>query len=244
MTLTLTDELDISRGDLIVSRESPAVTTKHFTASLVWMDEKPLDLTRRYLLKHTSRTVQAQVFAIQYSLNVETLERVAAETLNFNDIGLVEIESMQPLTADSYSTNRITGSFVLIDAVTNLTAAAGMIRETNVETETSITNMVTAADRVARWGHYGAHIHLTGPVVFADAAERALFLRGAFVVRPERPSQETIEGLTAAGALAVTHKISDNQTVTFGNEHAAVISVDDLLHFLKTYSILTGRTKG
>ena len=244
VTLTLTDELDISRGDLIVSRESPAVTTKHFTASLVWMDEKPLDLTRRYLLKHTSRTVQAQVFAIQYSLNVETLERVAAETLNFNDIGLVEIESMQPLTADSYSTNRITGSFVLIDAVTNLTAAAGMIRETNVETETSITNMVTAADRVARWGHYGAHIHLTGPVVFADAAERALFLRGAFVVRPERPSQETIEGLTAAGALAVTHKISDNQTVTFGNEHAAVISVDDLLHFLKTYSILTGEPKG
>ena len=244
VTLTLTDELDISRGDLIVSRESPAVTTKHFTASLVWMDEKPLDLTRRYLLKHSSRTVQAQVFAIQYSLNVETLERVAAATLNFNDIGLVEIESMQPITADSYSTNRMTGSFVLIDAVTNLTAAAGMIRETNVETEASMTNMVTAADRVARWGHYGAHIHLTGPVVFADAAERALFLRGAFVVRPERPSQETIEGLTAAGALAVTHKISDNQTVTFGNEHAAVISVDDLLHFLKIYSILTGGPKG
>src|SRR5271154_3417852 len=78
VTLTLTDELDISRGDLIVSPESPALTTKNFTASLVWMDEKPLDLTRRYLLKHTSRTVQAQVTAIQYSLNVETLERRAA----------------------------------------------------------------------------------------------------------------------------------------------------------------------
>jgi sulfate adenylyltransferase large subunit len=244
VTLTLTDELDISRGDLIVSPESPAVTTKQLTASLVWMDEKPLDLTRRYLLKHTSRTVQAQVTVIQYSLNVETLERVAAATLNLNDIGMVEIESIQPLTADSYSTNRITGSFVLIDAVTNSTAAAGMIRNTNAEANTTMTNMVTAADRVARWGHYGAHIHLTGPAAFADAAEWTLFLRGAFVVRPERPSRETIEGLVAAGALVVTHIVSDGQTVTFGNEHEAVTNVDDLLHFLKTCFILTGGSKG
>ena len=103
-----------------------------------------------------------------------------------------------------------------------------------------MTNAVTAADRVARWGHSGVHIHLTGPAVFADAAERALFLRGAFVVRPERPSRETIEGLAAAGALVMTHNISDSQTVTFGNEHAAVTNVDDLLHFLEAHSILVG----
>jgi sulfate adenylyltransferase large subunit len=240
VTLTLTDELDISRGDLIVSPGSPAVTTKRFTASLVWMDETPLDLTRRYLLKHTSRTVQAQVIAIQYSLNVETLERRAAATLNFNDIGLVEIESIQPLTADGYSTSRTTGSFVLIDAVTNLTAAAGMIREISAEANTVLTNVVTAADRVARWGHSGAHIHLTGPTVFVDAAERTLFLRGAFVVRFESPSRETIEGLMAAGALVVTHTISNNQAVTLGNEQTAVTNVDDLLHFLEAHAILVG----
>ena len=240
VTLTLTDELDISRGDLIVSLKSPAVTTKRFTASLVWMDEKPLDITRRYLLKHTSRTVQAQVTAIQYSLNVETLERRAAATLNFNDIGLVEIESIQPLTADSYSKNRVTGSFVLIDAVTNLTAAAGMIREINAEANSSLTNVVTAADRVARWGHSGAHIHLTGPAVFADTAERTLFQRGAFVVRPKNPSRETIESLTAAGALVVTHTISHNHAVALGNEQAAVTNVDDFLHFLEAHSILRG----
>jgi len=240
VTLTLTDELDISRGDLIVSPESPAVTTKRFTASLVWMDEKPLDLSRRYLLKHTSRTVQAQVTAIQYSLNVETLERRAAATLNFNDMGLVEIESIQPLTADNYSTNRVTGSFVLIDAVTNLTAAAGMIQEMNAEANTVLTNAVTAADRVDRWGHPGVHIHFTGPAVFADAAERTLFLRGAFVVRPERPSQETIERLADAGALVVTHNISDGQAVTVGDEHVTVANVDDLLHFLEAHSILRG----
>jgi sulfate adenylyltransferase large subunit len=244
VTLTLTDELDISRGDLIVSPESPAITTKRFAASLVWMDERPLDLASRYLLKHTSRTVQAQVTAVQYRLNVETLERRAAATLNFNDIGLVEIESIQPLTVDSYSTNHVTGSFVLIDAVTNLTAAAGMIRDTNTEADTALTNVVTSADRVARWGHSGAHIHLTGPVVFADATERTLFLRGAFVVRPEHPSQETIEDLTAAGALVVTHIISDGQTITLSNEHAAVTNVDDLLHFLEARSILTGGSNG
>jgi hypothetical protein len=171
---------------------------------------------------------------------VETLEHRAVETLNFNDIGLVEIESIQPLTADSYSTNRVTGSFVLIDAASNLTAAAGMIRKINAEARTVLTNVVTAADRVARWGHSGAYIHLTGPAVFADAAEGALFLRGAFVVRPENPSQETIECLTAAGALVVTHTISDSHAVTLGNEQVAVANVDDLLHFLEAHSILRG----
>jgi sulfate adenylyltransferase large subunit len=243
VTVTLTDELDISRGDLIVSLESPAVTTKRFTASLVWMDEKPLDLTRRYLLKHTSRTVQAQVTAIQYRLDVETLERQPATTLTFNGIGLVEIESVQPLTADSYSANRTTGSFVLIDSITNLTAAAGMIRETSVEARTTMTNMVTATDRAIRWGHAGAHIHLTGPVAFADAAEQTLFLRGAFVVRPELPSQETLAGFTTAGALVVTHNVSDIQTVTFGEQRAAVTTVDDLLRFLEAHAILTGEPK-
>ncbi len=244
VTLTLTEELDISRGDLIVSPESPAVTTRRFTASLVWMDEKPLDLTRRYLLKHTSRTVQAQVTAIQYSLNVETLEHRAAATLNFNDIGLVEIESIQPLTADSYSTNRATGSFILIDAVTNLTAAAGMIRQVNADVHTVMTSAVTAADRVARWGHSGSHIHLTGPAVFADATERALFLRGAFVVRLEGPSRETIESLKDAGALVVTHTISDRLTVALENEQAAVTNLEGLLHFLEGNSILTGGSNG
>jgi len=246
VTVTLTDELDISRGDLIVSLESPAVTTKHFTASLVWMDEKPLDLTRRYLLKHTSRTVQVQVTAIQYRLDVETLERQPATTLTFNGIGLVEIESVQPLTADSYSTNRTTGSFVLIDPITNLTAAAGMIRETNVEARTTTTNVVTAADRAIRWGHSGAHIHLTGPITFADAAEQTLFLRGAFIVRPKLPSQETLAGFTAAGALVVTHTVSDDQddqSVTFGEQRAAVTTVDDLFRLLEAHAILTGAPK-
>ncbi len=243
ITLTLTDEVDVSRGDLIVAPECAAVATKHFTASLVWMDEKPLELSRRYLLKHTSRTVQARVTAVQHRLEVDTLERKPAVTLNFNDIGLAEIESIQPLIVDKYSTNRITGSFILIDPVTNLTAAAGMIRETNIEGHPTTTNAITAESRAARWGHAGVHISLTGPTAFVDAAERTLFLRGAFVVRPDSPSQETLAALIAAGALVLTSTTSDNQTVTFGEQSAAVTNVDDLLHLLEAHAIFRGEPK-
>ena len=243
VTLTLTDELDISRGDLIVAPESPTLTTKNFTASLVWMDEKPLDLTRRYLLKHTSRTVQVQVTIIQYRLDVETLEQRAAETLTFNGIGLVEIESVLPLAVDSYSTNRITGSFVLIDPVTNLTVAAGMVRSIGVETTAKTTSVVTAIDRRKHWGHSGAHIHLLSPIDFADAVERTLFLRGAFIVRPELPSQESIAVLTTGGALVLTHVASENKAVSFGKRQTAISNVDDLIRFLEAQAILTGEIR-
>jgi sulfate adenylyltransferase large subunit len=240
VTLTLTDELDISRGDLLVSPESPAVTTTRFTASLVWMDEQPLDLTRRYLLKHTSRTVQAQVTDVQHRLDVATLKQQPAPTLTLNGIGLVEIESVQPLTVDSYSNNRITGSFVLIDAVNNATVAAGMIRDTTAEVFTSPTTPVSAAERTARWRHDGAHLHLTGPTSFADAVERTLFLRGAFIVRPASTSPETLTALTAAGALILTHAPSNTQTVIATDQQATVSTVDDLLRFLESRAILQG----
>ena len=240
VTLTLTDELDISRGDLLVSPESPAIITTRFTASLVWMDEHPLDLTRRYLLKHTSRTVQAQVTAVQHRLEVATLEQQQAATLTLNGIGLVEIESVQPLSVDSYSTNRTTGSFVLIDPLNNATVAAGMIRDTTVEAYTSPTSPVSAAERAARWLHVGAHLHLTGPASFADAVERVLFLRGAFIVRPTSPSPETLTALTAAGALILTHMPADTQTVILGDQQATVSTVDNLLRFLESHAILQG----
>jgi sulfate adenylyltransferase large subunit len=243
VTLTLTDELDISRGDLLVSPDSPAVTTTRFTASLVWMDEHPLDLTRRYLLKHTSRTVQAQVTAVHHLLDVATLEQQPAATLALNGIGLVEIESVQSLNVDSYSTNRTTGSFVLIDAVNNATVAAGMIRDTTAEVLISSTTPVSATERSARWRHAGAHLHLSCPVSFADAVERALFLRGAFVVRPDSPSGETLSALTAAGALILTHAPSEDHTVILGDQRATVSGVDDLLRFLESHAILQGEPK-
>jgi sulfate adenylyltransferase large subunit len=243
VTLTLTDELDISRGDLLVAPEAPAVTTTRFTASLVWMSEQPLDLTRRYLLKHTSRTVQAQVIAVQHRLDVATLERQPTATLTLNGIGLVEIESMQPLTVDSYATNRTTGSFVFIDAVNNATVAAGMIRDTAVEAFVGSTWPVSADERTSRWHHTGAHLRLTGSASFADAVERALFVRGAFIVRPTSPSLDTLAALSAAGALILTHSSSDTQTIVVGDQQATVSTVDDLVRFLESHAILQGELK-
>ncbi len=133
ITLVLEDELDISRGDMLVAVAAPATVTSRFTASLVWMDDQPLDRARRYLLKHTSRIVQAQVVAVHHRLDVATLAQQPAISLSLNAIGLVELESVQPLALDRYADNRVTGSFVLIDPMTNATVAAGMIREVSLK---------------------------------------------------------------------------------------------------------------
>lgn len=244
ITLTLTDELDISRGDLIVTPESPAVTTDRITASVVWMDEQPLDLGRRYLLKHTSRSVQAQVTAVLHRLDVATLERHSATTLSLNAIGLVEIASVLPLTVDTYSANRTTGSFVLIDPVTNATVAAGMIRDSSANSAVESTGPVSAVERTARWHHLGAHLHLTGSKFFADSAERALFSRGAFIVRLASVPDDTLLALTSAGVLVIIHTHSDTQTVTLNHQQAiAATNVDELLCILADHGILHGETK-
>jgi sulfate adenylyltransferase large subunit len=244
VTLTLTDELDVSRGDLIVNVESPAITTERFIASLVWMDEQSLNLARRYLLKHTSKTVQAQVIAVQYRLDVEMLERQPAITLAMNEIGLVEISSVQPLAVDPYASNRTTGSFVLIDPISNATVAAGMIREAKAKTTAGLAEPVSAVERRFRWHHSGALIHLSGSKLFADAVERALFLRGAFSVRLGSVSSDMLTALTSAGVLVITHIQADEQTVTFNHQEVFVVAnVDELLRTLEDHNILQGEIR-
>ncbi len=242
VTLTLEDELDISRGDLLVASTAPAITASRFTASLVWMNEEPLQLSapglpRRYLVKHTSRTVQAQVTALDHRLDVATLDRVVANTLALNEIGLVTIETIQPVVVDRYSENRTTGSFVLIDPATNATVAAGMIRDASeVAQRESITTPVTPYERTARWGHIGAHIHLASPVDFVDALERALFERGAFILR----LPETAEASINAGALVLTHTLSSTTSATFSNQIFSISTVEELFRLLQAHSIVQG----
>lgn len=129
VTLVLEGELDVSRGDMLVSMTEPATLTDRFAASLVWVDEQALDPARRYLLKHTSRIVPARIVGVQHRLDINTLQNVLANTLKLNEIGLVEVETVQPLAVDRYRDNRVTGSFVLIDPASNATVAAGMIRD-------------------------------------------------------------------------------------------------------------------
>jgi sulfate adenylyltransferase subunit 1 len=127
ITLTLEDEIDISRGDMFVSDKLKPRVAKEFDAMLCWLSETPLDKNRKYLVKHTTRTARCLFSGIGYRVDVNTLEQHNTATLNMNDIARVAIKVQQPLVFDSYTTDRATGSFIVIDEATNNTVAAGMI---------------------------------------------------------------------------------------------------------------------
>jgi bifunctional enzyme CysN/CysC len=128
VTLALTDEIDISRGDVISAADAPAEVADQFEATIVWMAEEPLLRGRSYLLKIGSKTVPATVAPVRYKVNVNTLEHLAAEKLELNEIGVCELELDQPVCFDPYTDNRDTGGFILIDRLTNHTVGAGMLR--------------------------------------------------------------------------------------------------------------------
>jgi sulfate adenylyltransferase subunit 1 len=188
VTLVLDRELDISRGDLIVSAQNPATVAKSVHAALVWMDQRPLERNRRYLLKHTSHTVPAFVSNIEHRTDIGTLAHDPAETLEMNDIGVATLRLLRPLAFDSYAENRSTGAFILIDAETNATVAAGMVKSFDHRTApegsaSGATGSVTAGERAARWGHRGGLLELSGPAELIDQIERSLFLSGAITAR-------------------------------------------------------------
>ena len=128
VTILLEEYLDISRGDMLAAADAPATQIKTVTAEVCWLSEEPLDMHRKYWLKHTTKQVPARVVKIDTLLDVNTQERRAADALKLNDIATVSINVQQPLAADSYDAIRSTGSFILIDEVTHQTVAAGMIR--------------------------------------------------------------------------------------------------------------------
>jgi sulfate adenylyltransferase subunit 1 len=129
VTLVLADELDVSRGDLIVHENAAPVGQRNVRASLCWLGDGPLELSRRYLLRHTTREVRARVERVDHLWNVSTQQRESAlKGLSMNDIAEVELTLAQPVFADRYADNRATGSFILIDEATNNTVAAGMMQ--------------------------------------------------------------------------------------------------------------------
>ena len=128
VTLLLEEHIDISRGDMLSSFDQPAALQKTVKADLCWLSEEPLDLRRKYWLKHTTRQVAARVAGIDALLDVNTQETRPADSLGLNGIASVTLNVQQPLAVDAYGTIRATGSFILIDEVTHQTVAAGMIR--------------------------------------------------------------------------------------------------------------------
>jgi bifunctional enzyme CysN/CysC len=126
--LTLEDEIDISRGDMIVRTRNLPQVANQLECTLCWMSETPLNPQVSYILQHTSRQVRAYVSELNYRIDVDTLHRENVETFKLNEIGRVKLTTTQPLFFDPYALNRATGSFILIDPTSNTTVAAGMIR--------------------------------------------------------------------------------------------------------------------
>ena len=127
ITLTLNDEIDISRGDVISTVDAPAETADQFEITLVWMHDEPLLPGRPYLLKIGTKTVTATITDIKYQVNVNTLEHVAAKTLELNAIGVCNLSLDRQIAFDPYQDNRDTGGFILIDRLSNNTVGAGLL---------------------------------------------------------------------------------------------------------------------
>lgn len=129
VTLLLQDEIDISRGDMLVKTGELPTQTKHINATVCWLAEQPLDKARTYVLRHTTRDTKAKVADIEFRVDVNTLAKQPVNQLAMNDIAQVSFKLAQPLFTDGYSNNRATGAFIVIDASTNNTVGAGMIAE-------------------------------------------------------------------------------------------------------------------
>jgi bifunctional enzyme CysN/CysC len=127
VTLTLADEVDCSRGDVIATADAPPEAADQFEATLVWMADEAMIAGRAYWLKLATQTVSASVHAPKYEINVNTLDHLAAKTLELNGIGVVEVSTDKPLVFEAYADNRTLGGFILIDKLTNATVAAGML---------------------------------------------------------------------------------------------------------------------
>jgi bifunctional enzyme CysN/CysC len=127
VTLTFTDEIDTSRGDVISTQTDPPEVADQFEATIVWMDDQPMLRGRAYLMRIGTKLVTATIAPLKYKVNVDSLEHVAATKLELNEIGVCEIELNQPIAFDPYAENRDMGGFILIDRVTNNTVGAGMI---------------------------------------------------------------------------------------------------------------------
>jgi bifunctional enzyme CysN/CysC/sulfate adenylyltransferase subunit 1 len=188
VTLQLEDEIDLSRGDMLVSPKNGPRVSRRFRAMVVWLHGTPLEVGRTYLVKHTARQTKIRALQIRHRVNVNTLEREQATRLDMNDIASVEFEAHVSLFFDPYSSNRATGSFILIDAISNATVGAGMIEEAVLDGKRLeapelasleiAQKRVSAQERYERHGHYPATFLLENEPALASRLERALFERG------------------------------------------------------------------
>ncbi len=220
VVLRLADEIDLSRGDLLVSADAPPYSSNRFAAMLVWLEAQPLDLTRTYLLKHAGRVVKGRARRIRYGMNVDELAEEPAERLEMNGIASVEFETNSPVFFDLYRHNRTMGSFILIDSLSNATVGAGMIVESisqepedhsvrDVTSPIPASSAVSLHERAQRQGH-SPGLFFVGPhSAFADFLEKKLFEMNFETVRvrgeaiPHGALPAVLSALWSTGSLIV-----------------------------------------
>jgi bifunctional enzyme CysN/CysC len=215
VAIRLEHEVDVSRGDMLVLPTNRPHVGRQLEADLVWLHERPLDTEKSYILKHTTQMVRAQVDALDSKLNLQTLEHEPATGLGLNEIARVHITCRRALYFDAYGKNRATGAFVLVDSLSNITVAAGMIRtkDSEQDLEDALKEVragsgmkpkteVSPRERREKLGQSGATVWLTGLAgsgrwSLAYALERRLFDLGhsAHVIEPV---DETLEGIVSA----------------------------------------------
>jgi bifunctional enzyme CysN/CysC len=201
VTLTLEDEIDVSRGDMIVRPGNVPRVEQKFDAMIVWMNEEPMVPGKQYLIKQTTKVTPGAINTLRYQIDVNTLHRKDAPTLKLNEIGRCSLTLSAPIALDSYRRNRGTGAFIVVDRISNATVAAGMIldrtsadgRRDHWDDEPASGDLhaersnVTGDEREARFGQKPATVLLTGltgsgKTTISYALERRLFDLGRAVV--------------------------------------------------------------
>jgi bifunctional enzyme CysN/CysC len=200
VTVTLEDEIDVSRGDMLVHPDNLPRVERQFEAMLVWMDETQMNLSTQFYIKHANNSAKARIDEVQYQVDVNTLEKKGTENFNLNEIGRVVITTTKPLYFDPYKKNKQTGSFILIDPVTHNTAAVGMIidrldsknlpsRITDVDKEKIALgkSLIQSQEYKNKYNQKGETIWITGlhgsgKNELAFSLEKKLFENGATVV--------------------------------------------------------------
>jgi sulfate adenylyltransferase large subunit len=206
VTVCLEDEVDISRGDMLVHPANAPHAGRRFEATVVWMNGKPLAPNRPYLLKHSTQLAQARIREIRYRVDINTLAHQPVSQLQLNEIAVVSVETQRPLFFDPYRKNRATGGFILIDPITNETLGAGMIQQAVISSGPK--GRVTAAERTAARGHSAFAVCLSsGQQDLAYALERLLFDHGCVVqvIENHRPEslRQAVRAAYAAGLIAI-----------------------------------------
>ncbi len=241
ITVTLTDEIDVSRGDILCRMDNLPAVTDQCDATVIWMTETPMFPGKEYFIKQGSRTITGSISQIRHRTDVNSLENYAADRLNLNEIGLCEVTLNAPIAIDPYKISKGTGSFIIIDRLTNVTVGAGMIiAESTAEGDI---RHVTPQDRSARYGQKAVTLWVTGEanVDSAYQLERKLFnsghassvLTGLVSVDEYKNAAQIIvkAGLICICACDQTPDAEDEINLIFS-------SADDILASLKKRQIL------